>query len=55
MCTENCFGWIALLLLLILIHERIHVKAPVSIFASLNSQARLNTAGSSLCDMHACV
>jgi len=53
--TENCFGWIALLILLMLIHDRIHVKAPVSIFPSLNSQVRLKTTESSLCDIHACI
>jgi hypothetical protein len=49
------FGWIALLILLMLIRDRIHVKAPVAIFASLNSQVRLKTTGYSSCDIHACV
>ena len=54
-CTLWMLPKIAFLVLLMLIHERAHVQTPAAILASLNSQVRLKTAGSSLCEIHGCV
>jgi hypothetical protein len=45
MVPKIAFEWMALLIMLIVIHDLVHVTAPAVVLAYLNSQVRLKTTG----------